>query len=254
MAITKSNTRIKDIIGLLSTGGGAALSNTFKVTFEAGPKIGSESSSKIFTNLTKIFPGFNVTELEGDKIGSSPASMISMFCDEAVLPGMQASTGQINGIYTGSGVFNYPHTRLVNDLTLSWICDANMTPLKFLQVWMDTIFVDYDEGGKEYPIENQKNSGDLSMVRRRNRSTRLNFPDEYSLQLSILKAERGNTSETGRPSIRYIFDNTYPYSIDSTPISFGVSQLVKVSANFYYDRYQTLYTNQWGKASSTYNS
>ena len=250
-----ANTRIQEIIRLLSDGGGAALSNTFKVTFQEGRKIDSSgSSSKVWDNLTKVFPGFIKSELEGDTIGKSPAAMISMFCDEAVLPGMQASTGQINGIYTGSGVFNYPHTRLFNDLTLSWICDANMTPLKFLQVWEDTIFVDYDEAGKEYSIKNQSNSKDLSSQKLRNRSTRLNYPDEYSLQLSILKAERDNNSETGRPSMRYIFDNAYPYSIDATPLSFGVSQLVKVSANFYYDRYQVLYTNQWGKATSTYNS
>lgn len=249
-----ANTRIKEIIRLLSDGGGPALSNTYKVTFQQGPLISSSSSNKLWGNLSEVLVGFNRAELEGDAIGNSPAAMISMFCDEAVLPGVQAATGQINGLYTGSGTFNYPHTRIFNDLTLSWICDANMTPMKFLQVWMDTIFVDYDREGNAYKIKNQKNSSDRSMVRDRNRTTRLNYPDEYSLQLTILKAERGSQSETERPSIAYVFDNTFPYTIDTTPLSFGTSQLVKVTANFYYDRYQVLTTDIWKKNVKPYNA
>ncbi len=249
-----ANTRIKEIIRLLSDGGGPALSNTYKVTFQQGPTISSTSSNKLWGNLAEVLKGFNKNELEGDTIGNSPAAMISMFCDEAALPGVQAATGQINGLYTGSGTFNYPHTRIFNDLTLSWICDANMTPLKFLQTWMDTIFVDYDTNGNAYKPRNQRGPSDTSMVRSRNRTTRLNYPDEYSLQLSILKAERGSVSETERPSVRYIFDNTFPYSIDTTPLSFGTSQVVKVTANFYYDRYQVLTTDIWKKKINPYNN
>jgi hypothetical protein len=163
------------------------------------------------------------------------------------LPGVQAATGQLNGLYTGSGQYNYAHTRIFNDLTLGWICDAQMTPLKFLQAWMDTIFVDYDTSQTDgYKTAFQPSSfSNEEQVREYNRSTRLNFPSEYQAKLSILKAERGDDGglggggELARPSIRYRFDNIWPYAIDTTPLSFGSSQLVKVTANFYYDRYYT---------------
>lgn len=104
-------------------------------------------------------------------------------CDEANLPGSQFATGQLNGLYTGSGQYKYPHTRMFNDLSLSWVCDANMTPLKFLNTWMDSIYDD------EYTTILQTSPSDTK-YRSRNRSTRLSFPDEYTMSCSILKAEK----------------------------------------------------------------
>lgn len=236
---------------MLSQGGGIASSNIFKVTFQPN---GRSKTNRVFDNIKEILPGFIESELEGDNIGTSSAAYISMMCDEAVLPGVQAASGQINGIYTGSGTYNYAHTRLYNDLTLSWICDANMTPVKFLTTWFDAIFNEYSADDKtRYRPKNQVDSKDVNK-RDRNRSTRLSYPDDYTLNLSILKAEKNANSETGRPSIRYYFDGIYPYSIDSIPLSFGASTLVKVTANFYYEKWYTYHVNQWGRQTSTYNA
>ena len=242
--VRQSNTRIQSIIGLLSQGGGAALSNTYKVTFEKTLDGASgRTTNGLFDHLrANVLSTFTESELGGDIVGTSPASFISMFCDEAVMPGVQAATGQVNGIYTGSGQYNYAHTRMYNDLTLSWMCDANMTPLKFLTGWMDYIFQETNETGNEI----KSVIGATNQTRVRNRSVRLRYPDEYTLQLSILKAERGTSSETGRPSIRYVLQGCYPYAIDSVPLSFGTSQIMKVTANFYYERWFPIYENQWG--------
>ena len=250
--MARSNTRIDNIIQLLSAGGSIAISNTFKVSFQ----MSSEGSGKVLLpRLQKILPGFDPKYLQGDQADINPATMISLMCDEADLPGVQAATGQINGIYTGSGQYQYAHTRIYNDLTLSWICDANMTPLKFLQVWMETIFNEYDNNS-DIPLTayNQRDPSDTK-IRRRNRSVRLSYPDDYTVKLNILKAEKNNDSETGRPSIAYKFDGVYPYSIDTIPLSFGTSQLVKVSANFYYERWYPYYTDIWNnKKIPTYNN
>lgn len=236
---------------MLSSGGGIASSNIFKVTFEPNQR---SKTNVVFNNIEQILPGFIQTELQGDVVGTSAAAYISMMCDEAVLPGVQAASGQINGIYTGSGTYNYAHTRLYNDLTLSWICDANMTPVKFLTTWFDAIFNEYDpKTNKRYEPKNQVDARDVK-GRLRNRSTRLSYPDDYTLNLSILKAEKDSKSETGRPAIRYYFDGIYPYSIDSIPLSFGPSTLVRVTANFYYEKWYTYHVNQWGRQTSTYNA
>lgn len=234
--------KINDIRELLSKGGGIASSNTYKVSFEFNEK--RTPNNKLKEKLGRVFDGFNKSHFVGDTIGSGKEGhYISLLCDEVSLPGTQTATGQINGMYTGSGQYNYAHTRLFNDLTLSWICDANMTPMKFIQTWMETIFIENTDT-TSYQTINQIDPGDV-LQRSRNRSVRLNYFDDYSLQLSILKAEKDNQSELGRPSIRYVLEGVFPYSIDSTPLSFGSSQLVKVSANFYYERWYTYYTKQW---------
>ena len=240
--------KISEVLDLLSKGGGAAFSNSFKVTFE---KPGS-GGNNVFTNVKKVLKTFDENHLgEDSSSGLDESRYISLMADEVTLPGYQAATGQVNGLYTGSGQFQYPHTRLFNDVTISWICDANMTPLKFLQVWMQTIFNEYDKDGNQYiDAYNQKNSKDVQS-RERNRTVRLNYPDDYTLQLSILKAEKGNSGELARPSVRYVFDGVYPYSIDSIPLTFGNAQTVKVSANFYYERWYTYYNSQWSTPSET---
>lgn len=246
MAVKNKGVSIQDILTLLSKGGGIASSNTFKVTFEENQRSANKVDRKLFQRLSENLKPFNFKDFSQDTIGNAnPANYISVMCDDVSLPGVQAGTGQINGMYTGSGTYNYAHTRIFNDLTMSWICDANMTPLKFLQSWMDSIFVEEDNQGLRKTI---LQTGPSNVEdRHRNRSVRLNYLDEYTLQVSILKAEKGKQSELGRPSIRYVCEGAFPYAIDSIPVSYGSTQLVKVSANFYYERWYTYYTNQWGR-------
>jgi hypothetical protein len=221
---------IKQFLELVSNQGGVAMSNRYKVTFEGMGGI-------LKSNLQSA--GIIESQLSGDTVStSSESAVISLMCDEATLPGVQAASGQINGLYTGSGTYNYPHTKIYTDLTLSWICDAQMTPLKFLQIWMDSIFVDEDTK-KQYRTPFEVGGPGIEEQREETRSTRLNYRKEYQSKLSILKSEMGKSSELGRPSIRYKFDGVWPYSIDTIPLSFGSSQLVKVSANFYYERWYT---------------
>lgn len=228
---------------MLSKAGGIAFSNTFKVSFEEDQREKSPKSNIVFANLNKTMPGFVKGQLTGDAADGGPARWVSMMCDDAVLPGSQMATGQINGLYTGSGTYNYPHTKMYNDLTLSWIGDANMTPLKFVNTWMNTIFQD-----SQYSTAILQKKADDTDKRSRNRSVRLNYMDEYTMQISILKAEKGPNGELDRPSIRYVLEGAFPYSIDSVPLSYGSSTLIKVSANFYYERWYEYYTDQWGKA------
>ena len=234
------------IRNLIAKAGGVASTNLFKVSFQEDNRGATKSENIVFSKLKDVLPGFIKTQLAGDNADGGPARWISLMCDEANLPGTQFATGQLNGLYTGSGQYKYPHTRMFNDLTLSWVCDANMTPLKFLNTWMSSIYEETDKAGKKYATILQTSPSDVK-YRDRNRSTRLTFPDQYTMSCSILKAEKNNESELGRPSIRYFLEGVYPYAIDSTPLSAGTTQLVKVSANFYYERWYEYYTDQWHK-------
>ena len=227
------------------------MSNTFKVTFQENQRSAARESANniVWPKLEKAMPQFSQNELNGEETDGGPARWISMMCEEATLPGTQFATGQVNGIYQGSGQFNYPHTRIYNDMSLTWVCDANMTPLKFINTWMGAIFNDgfdpilQNASGVANPNENVR-------ARERNRSVRFNFPDEYTMQCTILKAERGKSSQVSRPSIRYVMEGVFPYAVDSVPLSMGSSQLVKVSANFYYERWYEYNFDQWGKGNA----
>jgi hypothetical protein len=169
-----------------------------------------------------------------------PGGLINMFCDEAQLPNISAATGQINGRYLGEGVVNYPHTKMVSDFSLSWMCDANMIPFKFLNAWHGFIF---SAGTDEYPkqgigtdryLSDAKTGAKPQLI---NRTTRLKYPDQYQATLKISKAERGPNAPNERVSLVCVLENVYPYSIDAVPMSYGSSQITRVSANFYYTRH-----------------
>ena len=221
---------INTFIAAIAANGGMAMSNGYDVEFD-------------FSGLTnesgKPLPLVNTLSTLGLKLpensdSGQPGALINMFCDEAQLPNISAATGQINGRYLGEGTINYPHTRMVSDFSLTWMCDANMIPFKFLNAWHGFIF---DE---RVFTEQAASLGDLkSYAKKRsiNRTTRLKYPDQYQAVLRISKTERGQNAANGRVSLVCLLENVYPYSIDAVPLSYGSSQITRVSANFYYTRH-----------------
>lgn len=176
-----------------------------------------------------VEPGFS------DFTQGTAYEFMTTLCEEASLPGMQAMTGSTTGVYMGEGAVNYAHTKSFTDITLGWTCDANMVPLKFVNAWMGFIFGDDD-------AENTKENG-------RYRVNRVQYPEDYQCQIVITKAERNKQSTLGRVSGIYTLYDAFPYSIQSTPISYGTTTLLKVSASFYYRRWDFEYKNIYGKSS-----
>ena len=74
-----------------------------------------------------------------------------------------------------------------------------------------------------------------------NRPNRLNYPDDYTAWLRIIKTEPDRGSYNGRAPVTYILENAYPYAIDAVPLSYGASQIARVNVNFYYTRHTVSY-------------
>ena len=108
---------------------------------------------------------------------------------------------------------------------LEWLCDANLLPLKFVNTWMEFIF--------GAGVDENTTAKDLSTAR----VNRIRYPEEYQCTLKIVKAERGPSNTLERVGGIYTLHDIYPYSIQSTPVSYGSSTLLKVSASFYYRRW-----------------
>ena len=196
-------------------GGGIAKSNQFEVTIP-------DVTGAFFADI----PDFDQESL-------------SVFFSNVSLPSIQASTGQVNGYYTGHS-FKYPTMKMYNDLSLQFICDANMTAYKFFNAWFDNIFSDYDKSGNPEQI-------DTSILhfptRVRNRYTRLRYPDEYCRTVVVDKFEPGPTHPKQGRSMRYWFTKAYPYSIDAVPLDAGASTLLQCSVNIYYERFEVQFAD-----------
>ena len=201
-----------------------------------------------FTVGSTISSGDNGTN-QGSGVSGS-GGLIKMLCDEAQLPNVQASTGQITGRYLGEGIVNYPHTRLYSDFQLGWMGDRNMLPLKFVNLWYNFIFQEYSntEANTEvnpFNVTGQSLSAvkQLASVGTAARQVRLSYPEDYLCNIIVTKTERGPKAANEKASISYTLVDAFPYSIDTTPLSYGASQITKISANFYYSKHYVTYNN-----------
>ena len=108
------------------------------------------------------------------------------------------------------------HTRIYSNITLEFYVDSNYNSLKLLEHWMDYI----SSGSVQNPISNDY-------------FIRMQYPSTYkSDQTRIIKFDRDY-----RVELEYTFRGLFPTAISSIPVSYGASEILKVSATFEYDRY-----------------
>ncbi len=162
--------------------------------------------------------------------------LVHMLCDEAQLPNVQTATGQLSGRFLGESAVQYPHSRMFTDVGLGFLCDAELIPLKFFNMWYNYIF---EETEKEYfqildKSREVKSNNDF-------RENRLRYQDEYAATIRIVKTEPDDAAPNNRAPITYLLENAYPYAIDAVPLSYGSSQLTRVNVNFHYSRHTVAY-------------
>lgn len=154
---------------------------------------------------------------------------LEVACDEAQLPNVNTATGTQTGLYTGLGSVDYAHTRIFTEVQLGFMLDADLTALKFLNAWYGYVF---DES------PNIDGVGNNRLVE--NRSVRLNYKDDYTGTIEITKTEIGPNSPTERESITYVLEKAFPYAVDAIPLQYGSTQILKVTAQFKYQRHYTI--------------
>ena len=176
---------------------------------------------------------------------------INLMCDEAQLPNVQAATAQMAGRYLGEGPFQYPHTRLFTDVSLGFLCDADLNQLKYFHQWYGEIF---DSNASDVNVSDASMETMLGKAARsRDRINRLNYPSNYTATTYITKLE--NQGGKDIPSITYLLEGSYPYAIDAVPLSYGSSQITRVNVNFHYVRHSVIFNRTKGSLVETrYNS
>jgi hypothetical protein len=158
---------------------------------------------------------------DGGNYAGLNQELIQLSCSEASLPGSSIATNEINNDYTGV-TERHAYRRLYDDRAdFTFYVDSNYYIIDFFENW-----VSYAVG--ENNLQGQNN---------RTYNYRVNFPQGPSgyqtENLYITKFER---DYTGRP-LTYKFINAYPISINSMPVSYDSSQLLKCTVSFTYSRY-----------------
>jgi len=195
----------------INNGRGMAKSNLYAVYFVGGQM--NQEWVKQYGGISKAVDGTNITGV-GERI--------LLMCDEVTLPGYQMSIGNVPR-FTGASPVAYPTGIVYNDTQLSFMCDGEMQASKFIQEWMTKL---YQTTGTN-----------------KNKSYRFNYLDEFSCERMVIeKRERNSSSEVGQKTLQYNLYRAWPYSIDAVPLSYGSSQLVKVTANFYYTNWESTAT------------
>ena len=158
----------------------------------------------------------------GGAVYTNNQELIELSCSEASLPGSSLATNEINNDYTGV-TERHAYRRLYDDRAdFTFYVDKNYYIIDYFENWIAFISGEDDLGGQV----------------NREFNYRVKFPNDYKTDnLYITKFERDHTRSDRGKSLTYRFINAYPISINSIPVSYDSSQLLKCTVSFTYSRY-----------------
>ena len=142
---------------------------------------------------------------------------LTISCSEASLPGSSLMTHELNNDFTGV-TQKHAYRRLYDDRAqFTFYVDTKYTQIRVFEVWIRYIAGEQISRGEDTTI-----------------AYRAQFPKYYKTSLYVTKFERDIDQGTFIP---YTFVNAFPLQIDSMPVSYESSQLLKCIVSFSYDRY-----------------
>ena len=186
-----------------------ALTSHFEVTI---PKLGTK-----FDDFLK----YNGVNLDQGKL--------NLMCSEAVLPGSNLATFEINDNFHGV-TERHAYRRVYDDrIDLTFYVDAeNYLPIRYFETWMKYIV-------------------DESMNPQTERGNKGSIHNEYFYRVRYPEGTNGYTSSQGltvtkferdyKQNLEYRFIRSFPISINSMPVSYDSSSLLKCTVSMSYIRY-----------------
>jgi len=175
--------------------------------------------------LTSQYLFENGVALNNDKL--------ELLCSDALLPGSSFATHDITGDYHGS-THRHAYRRQYDDrIDLGFYVDAeNYLPIRFFEVWMK-----YIAGEQIASTENGRPG-----VASRQYFYRMNWPKDYiqSDGLQVIKFERSSMGQTNgirASKLTYDFVDCFPIAMQSMPVSYDGTGLLKCNVSLSYVRY-----------------
>ena len=177
-------------------------------------------------------PGLTDKYLEDNRVYfTTNQGKLNLLCSDALLPGSTFTTHDITGDYHGS-IHRHAYRRLYDDrIDLSFYVNAeDYLPIRFFETWMK-----YIAGEQIASSESSRLS-----VSAEEYFYRMNYPDQYILKqgLTVTKFERSSLGGgKGGDTLIYNFVNVFPIALNSMPVSYDTSSLLKCTVSLSYIRY-----------------
>ena len=169
---------------------------------------------------------------------------LNLLCSEATLPGSNLATFEINDNFHGV-TERHAYRRVYDDrIDLTFYVDAdNYLPIRYFETWMKYIV------GESRGKQTDKNAGSED----REYFYRVKYPEGTngytSDGLTVTKFERDYTQ-----TLEYKFIRSFPISINSMPVSYDSSSLLKCTVSMSYIRYVLIQGSNKAEPQSTARS
>ena len=166
----------------------------------------------------------SLLQKRGIQLAATDQSNLNLYCSEASLPGSSLALIDIASDRTGV-TERHAHRRVFDDrIDFTFYVDGdNYLVIKLFESWIDFI------SGASTSGDNQQEAETYHY--------RMNYVDDYSCSgLKITKFESDTYTKTGN-SLTYNFIKAFPIAINSMPVSYDSSQLLKCTVSMTYIRY-----------------
>ena len=200
----------------------------------AGPRPNKISTSAIKSRLlnlaqtsvyrVKIQPPLSVNNfLEGQGRGFSyqtGGGDLELLCSETSLPGSTLATHDKTSDYAGV-TEKFAYRRIYDEtIDMNFYVDKNYNVIEFFEGWMD-----YISGvGRVGRRSDFKNTAI---------GYRMSYPKEYKTNIYLTKFEKDQQNR----ALAYTFVDAFPITINSSPVSYNASDIMRFNVSFSYVRY-----------------
>ena len=141
----------------------------------------------------------------------------SLSCSEASLPGTSFATHTLTNDHPGITERHVYRRQYDTTSSFTFYVDNEYEVIHLFENWMSYIV-------------NENQTNELAAP---NYFYRVNFPIQYTTQVYIKKFEKDYAGRV----LQYDFMNAYPISINSMPVNYEASTLLKCTVNFNFSRY-----------------
>ena len=220
----------------------------FNVGLNAGVSMNTLKSRILNPAFTSVYSVLlsSPNALGGEGRPGLDRDLFELTCIEASLPGSSIATVETNRDFHGI-VEKHAYSRLYDEsieLTFLVTLDSNYLQIRYFDYWMK--FIVGEDTYTDSQLANKVHQ-------------RAKYPDDYKGGMKIVKFEKdlGSGNSFGTNAMVYNFVDVFPKSINSVPVTYEASQLLKVTVSLSYTRYfidQTLGQTDDVFASRIYSS
>jgi hypothetical protein len=176
----------------------------------------------------------NWATAKGAALTNEKREILSLSCSEASLPGSSLATHEITGDYTGV-TQKHAYRRLYDDRAdFTFYVDSEHYQIHFFESW-----ISYIVGETITPTSTQPGLFNSDY------NYRVNYPNDYRGSIIVNKYEKDygrNTSinnlvPASKKYTQYTLFEAFPISINSMPVSYDSSDVLKCTVSFAFSRY-----------------